>query len=35
MSRHAHIYTNVALTVIGAALIAIAILLFTSRACGC
>ena len=35
MSRHAHIYTNIALTVIAVALIAIAILLFTSRACAC
>lgn len=34
MSRRLHVYTNVILTVIAAVLIAIAILLFTSRACG-
>lgn len=33
MSSRLHFYTNVVLTVIAVALIAIAILLFTSRAC--
>ena len=35
MSGPSRIYTNIALTVIAAALIAIAFLLFTSRACAC
>jgi hypothetical protein len=35
MNRRLHVYTNFALTVIAVALMAIVILLFTSRACVC
>jgi hypothetical protein len=35
MNKRLHVYTNIALTIIGAALIAIILILLSSKACAC